>query len=43
MFVSSRDIDKLLEATVHFEEDEKFCLLLFKIDIDLLLERTQDW
>lgn len=43
MVVPNRDIDKLLEATLHLKEDEDSCFLLFKIDIDRLLDRTRDW
>ncbi len=43
MKVPNRDIDKLLEATIHMEEEDMTCFLLFKIDIDRLLESTQDW
>lgn len=36
------DIDKLLDATAELEEDVDH-LLIYNFEIDLLLERTEDW
>jgi hypothetical protein len=42
MGLQTKDIDKLLEATVDIE-DTDCCFMLLEIDIDQLLDRTQDW
>lgn len=36
------DIDKLLESTVELDEDIRH-LILNHYEIDLLLDRTEDW
>lgn len=37
------DIDKLLEATIELEEDISHLIINSHYEIDLLLEKTEDW
>jgi hypothetical protein len=43
MLLKTKDIDQLLEDTIDIEEDNDCCFMLYEIDIDQLLDRTQDW
>ncbi|WP_302053223.1 hypothetical protein [Bacillus sp. FJAT-29790] len=42
MILINADIDQLLEATTEIAEDD-FRYLIRQIEIDTLLENTQDW
>ncbi|WP_260630951.1 hypothetical protein [Bacillus sp. S/N-304-OC-R1] len=41
MILINTDIDKLLDATEDMEDD--FSFIIRRIEIDSLLEKTQDW
>jgi hypothetical protein len=37
-----RDIDKVLEANGDIEDNDRSSLILYEVDIDVLLDSTQD-
>ncbi|WP_269433486.1 hypothetical protein [Bacillus sp. FJAT-29937] len=43
MILINADIDKLLDATEEMANESDFSYIIRRIEIDKLLEKTQDW
>lgn len=43
MILINTDIDKLLDATEDMADEDDFSFIIRRIEIDTLLDKTQDW
>ncbi|WNS73534.1 hypothetical protein RRV45_11410 [Bacillus sp. DTU_2020_1000418_1_SI_GHA_SEK_038] len=43
MTLTIADIDKLLDATQEMADEDDFRYIIRRVEIDKLLEKTQDW
>lgn len=43
MILIHTDIDKLLDATEDITDEDEFSFIIRRIEIDTLLDKTQDW